>query len=195
MKRIFLACLLPSLILACAAQRAPLPVPEALLREDPFDARYKVDCDTASGKTVCVMTGNALRPFNPRYPLLSLGLISEAGKSGPPRYFLRAVYVNEGRWLNLGPGGTLELTTDGETVALSGAGSRGSRYAGENGKLYEVALYEVSAALIGTIAGARAVSVRIKGDYLLEKSFSPINNLYFQQFIRHYIEKGPTAAR
>jgi hypothetical protein len=192
-RRLSVAWLLPLLILACATQRGPLPVPAGLLQEDPFDARYKVDCDSASGKTVCVMTGNALRPFSPRYPLLTLGVISEADKRGSTRYFLRTVFVNEGQWLNIGRGGSLRIALDGESVELSGAGSQGSRYTGEDKKLYEVALFDVSATTIRKISMAKAVAVSLQGDFLLEKSFGSVNTLYFRQFVQHYIEKTPTA--
>ena len=190
-RKIFVALLVPCLALACAAQRGPLPVPKGLLQEDPFDARYKVHCDTESGKTVCAMTGNALRPFNPRYPLLTLGVISEVDKSGSSRYFLRTVFVNERQWLNIDRGSALRIAIDGDSVAMMGAGSRGSRYAGEDGKLYEVALYDAPVAVIKRIAAAREVAVSIQGDFLLEKSFGPVNILYFQQFVRHYVDKTP----
>lgn len=193
MRRFVVACLFPALALACAT--GPAPAPTSLLQEDPFDARYKVQCDAASGKTVCVMTGNALRPFTPRYPLLSLGVISEAGESGPPRYFLRAVYVNERTWLNIGRGETLRLTIDGESRDVRGKGSQGSRYTGAADKVYEVALYESSAALIKKIASAKAVAVSVKGDFLLEKNFGGVNSLYFRQFVQHYIDKPAAPAR
>jgi len=186
--------LLPLLLLACATTRGPLPVPEGLLQEDPFDARYKVHCDDASGTTVCVMTGNALRPFSPRYPLLTLGAVSEVDKGGVARYFLRTVFVNEGPWLNIGRGASLRLTLDGETLEVSGAGSAGSRYVGEDQKRYEVALFDASAALLRKIAMARVVTVSLRGDFQLEKSFSNVNTLYFRQFVQHYIDKTPAPA-
>jgi hypothetical protein len=192
-RKLLVASLLALVIPACATQRGPLPVPAGLLQEDPFDARYKVHCDTASGKTVCVMTGNALRPFSPRYPLLTLGVISEVDKHGSPRYFLRTVFVNEGQWLNIGRGSNLRITIDGVAVELSGTGSQGSRYTGEDKKLYEVARFDASAATITKIAMAKAVAVSLQGDFLLEKSFGSINTLYFRQFVQHYIEKTPTA--
>lgn len=193
LRRLFVVGLLPSLLLACATHRAPGPVPEALLLEDPFDPRYKMQCDNVSGKTICVMTGNALRPFNPRYPMLSLGLVSEAEKTGPPRYFFRTVFVNEKQWLNIDRGKTLYITIDGETYDFFGVGSHNNRYTGEREKLYEIALYETSAAIIKKIAQAKKVSVRLTGAFILEKSFGTVNNLYFQQFLRHYIEKTPAA--
>jgi hypothetical protein len=184
--------LLPLLLLACATQRGPLPVPEGLLKEDPFDARYKVHCDDAAGMTVSVMTGNALRPFNPRYPLLTLGAVSEVDRRGSSRYFLRTVFVNEGQWLNIGKGSRLRITVDGEPVEVSGAGSAGSRYTGEDKKLYEVALFDASAALLRRIAMAKVVTVSLQGDFLLEKSFSNVNTLYFRQFVQHYLDKTST---
>ena len=194
MRKHLVAGLLPLLLLACATTRGPLPVPEGLLQEDPFDARYKVHCDDASGTTVCVMTGNALRPFSPRYPLLTLGAVSEVDKGGVARYFLRTVFVNEGPWLNIGRGGSLRLTLDGETIEASGAGSAGSRYVGEDQKRYEVALFDASATLLRKIAMARVVTVSLRGDFQLEKSFSNVNTLYFRQFVQHYIDKTPAPA-
>ena len=195
MRKHVVAGLLPLLLLACASQRGPLPIPESLLQEDPFDARYKVHSDVASGKTMCVMTGNALRPFCPRYPLLTLGALSEEDPSGARRHFLRTVFVNESQWLNIGQGASLRLTLDGEPLELSGAGSAGSRYTGDGGKLYEVALFEASADVMRKISLARTVTVSLRGDFLLEKSFSSVNTLYFRQFVQHYIDRAPTADR
>jgi hypothetical protein len=191
-RRLLAGFLVPLLAMACATQRGPLPVPETLLQEDPFDARYKVHCDEASGKTVCVMTGNALRPFSPRYPLLALGVGSEQRRDGAVRYFLRTVFVNETRWLNIARGRSLSLIIDGETVELDGDGSERSRYVGNGNKLYEVALFDASAALVQRIADARAVAVRLRGDFLLEKTFGNVNSLYFRQFVQHYIKNSPT---
>ena len=193
MRKFLVAGLLPLLMVACATPRAPLPVPESLLQEDPFDARYKIHCDSVSGKTVCVMTGNALRPFSPRYPLLTLGVVSEVDKQGAPRYFLRTVFVNEGQWLNISGGGSLHVTLDGVPIELSGDGSRGSRYVGQDKKLYEVALFAVPAEVIRNISTAKAVIVSVHGDFLIEKSFGNVNTLYFRQFVQHYIDKTPTA--
>lgn len=195
MRKLLAVSLLPLLILACASPRGslPLPVPADLLQEDPFDARYKVHCDDVSGRTVCVMTGNALRPFSPRYPLLTLGVVSEVDRLGAPRYFLRTVYVGEGQWLNIGRGSRLRIAIDGETVKLGGAGSKGSRYTGEDKKFYEVARFDASAAIIRKIALASTVAVSLQGDFLLEKNFGSVNTLYFRQFVQHYIDRTPTA--
>jgi hypothetical protein len=186
---------LPALLAGCAARRGPLPVPAGLLQEDPFDARYKVHCDDVSGKTVCVMTGNALRPFSPRYPLLTLGIVSEMDKDGSLRYFLRTVFVNEGQWLNIGRHSSLRITFDGESVVLRGAGSEKNRYTGQDKKIYEVALFGVSAPVVQKIAAARTVLVSLQGDFLLEKNFGTVNTLYFRQFVQHYIERTPASGQ
>jgi hypothetical protein len=203
MRVLLAACLLPALLAACAttpAVPAPSvpavrPVPDAIRLEDPFDARYKVHCDTESGTTVCVMTGNALRPLSPRYPLLSLGLMSEAPTKGSTRYFIRVLYIGEGTWLNIGRGATATIAIDGDPVPFAGDGSAGSRFTGEGGKTYEVALYATGAETIRRIAAAREVRVTLRGDSPLEKSFGAVNSLYFQQFVRHYIDAGPAAPR
>ena len=132
-------------------------------------------------------------PLQPTLPVADARLISEADKRGSTRYFLRTVFVNEGQWLNIGRGGGLRLSLDGESFELSGAGSQGSRYTGEDKKLYEVALFDVAAATIRKISMAKAVAVSLQGDFLLEKSFGSVNTLYFRQFVQHYIEKTPTA--
>lgn len=200
MRRGFWIFLLPLLFQACATAppappASPAAVPEALLLEDPFDASYKVRCDDASGKTVCVMTGNALRPFNPRYPMLSLGLVSEASPDGTSRYFLRAVYIDESRWLNICAKSPLVLTAGDISLEIHGPGSLSSRYVSEKGKLYEVAIYETSAEDIRRIAESKDVVVKLRGDFLLEKRFAIVNQLYFQQFVRHYIDKRPATAK
>jgi hypothetical protein len=183
--------LLPLLLVACAGQQRPLPVPEGLLQEDPFNARYKVHCDNDSGTTVCVMTGNALPPFSPRYPLLTLGAVSEVDKRGAARYFLRTIFVSTDRWLNIGPGSSLRITVDGAPIRISGAGSQVTRYAGEDKKLYEVALFDTAAATLRAIAKAEVVTVSLQGDFLLEKRFSNVNTLYFRQFVQHYLDTSP----
>ena len=192
-RRVLAACALPLVLLACAGHRGPLPAPAALLQEDPFDAHYKIHCDSSTGNTVCVMTGNALRPLSPRYPLLSLGLISEIDKAVQTKYFLRVLYVNEAQWLNIGPGNALTITVDGTALAFAGGGSAGTRYTGEAGKVYETARYETDAATIKMIARAKSVTVRVSGVSPLEKSFGSVNFLYFQQFIHHYVDKAPAS--
>ena len=179
------------LLAACAAPPRPGPVPREILAEDPYNAQYKVKCDDVSGKTVCIMTGNALRPFMPRYPLLALGIISEDPGNGETRYFLRVLYVNEGEWLGLETGESLQLLLDEDPVALAGDGSSGERYTGEDGKVYEVALYRVPGDLLRRIASTDKVKVEVKGDFAIAKHFGPINKLYFKQFVGKFLDAAP----
>ena len=186
--RLGLASLAAALLLTACAAPGPRPVPTLLLQEDPFNAEYKVKCDEESGKTICSMTGNALKPFVPRYPLLSLGIISEETRDNRTRFFLRILYVNEKEWLNLVEGESLQLILDGVSITLDGPGSRSDRYVGEDGKVYEVALYETSGESIRKVAAAEKVAVHIGGDFELKKYFSPVNRLYFRQFIMKYFD-------
>jgi hypothetical protein len=185
--RLGLPSLAAALLLAACATPGPRPVPTLLLQEDPFNAEYKVECDEVSGKTICSMTGNALKPFVPRYPLLALGIISEETRDNRTRFFLRILYVNEKEWLNLDEGESLQLILDGVSIVLDGPGSLSDRYVGEDGKVYEVALYETSDENIRKVAAAEKVAVQLGGDFELKKYFSPINKLYFHQFIMKYL--------
>ena len=47
--------------------------------------------------------------------------------------------------------------------------------------------------MLRKIARARIVTVSLRGDFVLEKSFSNVNTLYFRQFVQHYIDKTPSA--
>jgi len=177
-------------LLGCTAGREELPGPAVGAREESVEARYDYECDTVSGTTVCVMTGNALLPLTPRYPMLTLGAIrSEEG--GTARYFLRLVAINQGAWVDIPRGPSLRLTIDGEPLELGGDGSAGNRMAGEGGKHFEAALYPVPPDLIGRIGGARSVSARVQGGAVVEKRLGPVNQAYFAMFVRKYMGGAP----
>ena len=99
--------------------------------------------------------------------------------------------MNRDAWLNLGEGATLQLVLDGEPVSLEGPGSAGERYTGEDGMVYEVALYETSGDFIRKVAGAGKVEVHATGDFEIDRHFGPVNRLYFQQFVVKYIDAQP----
>lgn len=168
----------------------PLPGPAVGAREERVDARYDYECDTVSGRTVCVMTGNALLPLTPRYPMLTLGAVRN-GEGDAARYFLRAVTISQGGWVDIPPGASLRLTIDGEPLELSGEGSAGNRMAGEAGKHFEAAVYPVPAELFARIGTARSVSARVQGATAVEKRFGPVNQAYFAMFVRKYLGGAP----
>jgi hypothetical protein len=185
------ASLLLLLLLAggCAAGPASLPGPALAPDEERADVSYRLECDRISGEQVCVMIGNPLLPLTPRYPMLSLGAMKVGGGgSDAPRYFLRAVYVNMGTWLHIPDGASLELGIDGEILEMRGAGSAQARTKGEAGKVFEVALYPISPEVITKIAAARAVTVRLRGDFTLEKRLAPANRVYFHVFATKNID-------
>jgi hypothetical protein len=175
--------------LGCASGPQPA-APRATIApdEERIDVSYRLECDTVSGEQVCVMIGNPLLPLIPRYPILSLGAVKTSGSAGgSPQYFLRAVYIDLERWLHIPGGPSLELRIDGEALELGGEGSAGSRTRGEKGKIFEVALYPVRPELISRIATAGAVSVRVRGDFSLEKRLAPANRVYFHMFAKKNI--------
>jgi hypothetical protein len=173
----------------CAVRPAGIPRPAIAPDEERADVSYRLECDRVSGEQVCVMIGNPLLPLTPRYPMLSLGAMkASGGGSDAPRYFLRAVYVDMGTWLHIPDGPTLELEIDGEPLSLPGAGSAQSRTKGEQGKVFEIALYPIPPELISRIASARAVTVRLRGDFMLEKRLAPANRVYFHVFATKNIE-------
>jgi hypothetical protein len=159
--------------------------------EERADVSYRLECDTVSGEQVCVMVGNPLLPMTPRYPMLSLGAMkASGGASEAPRYFLRAVYINMETWLHIPEGASLELQIDGKPLELRGAGSGENRTKGEQGKVFEVALYPIPPELISRIAGAGDVRVRLRGDFTLEKRLAPPNRVYFHMFAAKNIDSS-----
>ena len=186
-----LAALAAAALLGCAGgggQRPPGPAVGA--REESVGARYDYECDTVSGRTVCVMTGNALQPLTPRYPMLTLGAV-KSGEGAAARYFLRVVTISQGAGIDIPRGKSLVLTIDGEPLELGGDGSAGNRMAGEAGKHFEAAMYAVPPELIARIGGARSVAARVRGAAVVEKRFGPVNQAYFAMFVRKYMSGAP----
>jgi hypothetical protein len=177
-------------LLGCSTGREQLQGPAVGVREESVEARYDYECDTVSGREVCVMTGNALLPLSPRYPMLTLGAV-KSGAGGASRYFLRVVAINLGSWVNIPRGNSLRLTIDGESVDLAGDGGGANRMAGERGKHFEAATYAVRPELIARIAGARTVTARVQGDAVVEKRIGPVNQAYFAMFMRNFMGGTP----
>jgi hypothetical protein len=185
-----LAALAALTLLGCTTGREQGPGPAVTLREESVEARYDYECDTVSGRTVCVMTGNALLPLTPRYPMLTLGAM-KSEERGAARYFLRLVAINHGSWVDIPRGPSLRLTIDGEPLELSGDGSSANRMAGEGGKHFEAATYAVPPELIARIGGATSVMVRVEGGAVVEKRFGPANQAHFSMFRRTYMGGAP----
>lgn len=177
-------------LIGCTAGREQVRGPAVGQREESIDARYEYECDTVSGRTVCVMVGNALLPLTPRYPMLTLGAV-KTEEAGAARYFLRVVAINQGPWVDIPRGQSLRLTIDGETIDFAGEGSGANRMAGEGGKHFEAATYGVAPEVIARIGSARSVAVRIKGSTVLEKRLGPANQAYFAMFLLRYMKGAP----
>jgi hypothetical protein len=179
-----------SALLGCTAGREQISGPRVGQGEETVGARYEYECDTVSGRTVCVMVGNALLPLTPRYPMLTLGAV-KTEEGGTARYFLRAVAINQGSWLDIPRGQSLRLTIDGEPIDLAGDGSGANRMAGEAGKHFEAATYAVPPELIARVGSAKSVAVRLQGRTVLEKRLGAANQAYFAMFVLKYMEGAP----
>ncbi|HWR98904.1 MAG TPA: hypothetical protein VN317_10825 [Candidatus Methanoperedens sp.] len=177
-------------LLGCASGREQIHGPEVGAREESVDARYDYECDVVSGRSVCVMTGNALLPLAPRYPMITLGAVKNE-KAGVARYFLRVVAINQGTFVDIPRGKSLRLTIDGVPLDLAGDGSSANRMAGEAGKRFEAAIYAVPPELLARIGGARSVTARVQGATAIEKRFGPVNQAYFAMFMRKYMGGAP----
>lgn len=89
--------------------------------------------------------------------------------------------------LDIGPGQTLTIVTDGKERKFSGVGSQNLRST-KSGALYEHAIYPATADDLVAIARAQNVTVRIEGARgLLVRQFTPENTERFKKFVNSYI--------
>ena len=95
--------------------------------------------------------------------------------------------------LDILPGRTLTIVTDGKEMKFSSLGSMNARKE-RDGILTETALYEAQPSDIDAIANASKVTVLVKGKSLLiERDFSPQNFERFKQFATKISTPGPKA--
>ena len=105
-------------------------------------------------------------------------------------YYLEVRYeaLPQTGWLGLGPGETLELTVDGETIRFSGMGGLSERTQTSAGTFLEHALYEASPDSLRKIARAREVKVDIKGrTRTIHREFNEANTEQFRTFVLNYL--------
>ena len=106
------------------------------------------------------------------------------------RYFLEVRYeaLQKTGWLDIGPGQTLTLTVDGETLPLKGPGSINTRRETGSGTVVESAIYETTQDLLRKIAKSKQVKVVVQGKFrTIERDFRPENSRKFRNFVLTYI--------
>lgn len=106
------------------------------------------------------------------------------------RYFLEVRYeaLQKTGWLDIGPGQTLTLTVDGETLPLKGPGSINTRRETGSGTVVESAIYETSEDVLRKLGKAKQVKVAVRGrSRAIERDFRPENSRKFSNFVLTYI--------
>jgi hypothetical protein len=106
------------------------------------------------------------------------------------KYYLEVRYecVKQAGWLDIGPGETLILTVDGQTVRFRGVGSLNTRRETSGGTLVEHAIYEAKVDDLRKIARAKEVKVEIIGRARTAyREFKPANVQKFRNFVLTYM--------
>jgi hypothetical protein len=99
-------------------------------------------------------------------------------------YYLEVIYgANEQvGYLEIGPGRALTLTCDGEELSFNGLGSLSNDRDGK--AIFEHARYEVTAGDLEKIAGAKMVSLKLRGrNGVVRRELSPDNIAKFRDFM------------
>jgi len=104
-------------------------------------------------------------------------------------YYLEVTYLatTEVGYLDIPFGQTLTMILDGKPMLIVGSGSLNMRKTVKDNLVREVALYEVTKAQLQTIASAKRVQVKIRGNSgLIEREFGPKNYERFRLFVVTY---------
>lgn len=106
------------------------------------------------------------------------------------KYYLEVRYegASDAGYMEIGPGDTLVLTVDGQTMKFRGTGSFESRDTTSRKTFVENAVYEAKPDDLRKIAKARSVKVQINGDKRrLYREFKPENIQKFRSFVLTYM--------
>ena len=145
--------------------------------------------DPITGQRTDLMSENMLEtPQNP--PREVIWLNAARVYSGPwnrnPKLYLQVDYMAraETGYLEIPVGTTLMLTVDGQEMNFTGNGSFNKRKSKRKGFVNETALYEVTQTQLASIAHAKQVKVRVKGQKgIVERDFAADNFKRFQDFL------------
>ncbi|HEY0457377.1 MAG TPA: hypothetical protein VGE41_13480 [Verrucomicrobiae bacterium] len=145
--------------------------------------------DTISGLRTDLMSDNMLEtPQQPPREVvwLNASRVFRDLRNSRGEYYLEVNYEarEETGFLNIPVGATLTVVADGRELRFIGNGSFNQRKKLKRGLVYETALYKVTRDNLLTIANAKQVKVKIRGDNgLVERDFSAENFKRFQEFM------------
>jgi hypothetical protein len=142
------------------------------------------------GKGIDLIMDNELESSSDRQSLvwLNASRVREGDWGG--RYYLEVRYeaLQYDGWLDIGPGETLTLAIDGETLNLRGPGSVNTRRVTGSGTFVENAIYQTTEDVLRKLAKAKQVHVTIRGKArTIERDFRPENTRKFRNFVLTYI--------
>jgi hypothetical protein len=149
--------------------------------------------DELTGRQSHLITDNIIEEPSQNDSLLWLNASQLFTYRGAAKYYLEVRFQArpERGLIEISPGQTLTVTTDGAAMRLTGPGSakfRKEKY----GTLIENAVYTVDFAQLEQIANAKAVKVRVAGNKgFVERNFTPKNFENFREFI-HQIRAEET---
>ena len=166
--------LLGIFVLGCLTGCATAMTPNVATQEDPF-----------TGARTDFIPENLLVSDAPTGDLVWLDAVRVFENAFDSKYYLEVRYqtlASTGH-LEIVPGQSLHLNVDGKRMDFSGMGSVLPRK-GPNGTLFEVALYQVTAANLKAIASATKVEVTIQGrSRSVQRSFAKVNFDRFTEFV------------
>lgn len=142
------------------------------------------------GQGIDLITDNELESNADKSSLVWLNASRVRQGTWGGRYFLEVRYeaLQKTGWLDIGPGQTLTLTLDGDTIQLKGPGSINTRRETGSGTVVENAIYETKEDVLRKIAKATQVKVVVQGkSRTIERDFRPENNQKFRKFVLTYI--------
>lgn len=142
------------------------------------------------GPGIDLIMDNELESESDRTALISLNASRIRKGAWDAKYYLEVRYecVRQVGWLDIGPGESLILTVDGQTMRFRGPGSLNTRRETSGGTLLENSIYEAKTDDLRKIARGKEVKVEIIGrSRTAYREFKPANVEKFRNFVLTYM--------
>ncbi len=156
----------------------------------PSDTSNYTHREAISGPDMDMTLDNLLESSEDRSYQISLNAVRVRKGPWDADYYLEVRYegASDAGFIEIGPGETLVLTVDGQTMRFRGPGSFENRDRTGRGTFVENAVYDVKADDLRRIAKARDVKVQINGSARrLYREFKPENTQKFRSFVLTYM--------
>lgn len=154
----------------------------------PTDYHIKTYADDFEGVTTFRLEGNTVTDaiHNDNYIRIEFDIQKTIFRDSSVSYSILIGYLSSD-WLFVGKGESLIMLLDGERVGFSGDGSSEYRQVGSGGVVSELAFYPISREMLGRLAHARDVRIKLIGEkYSLERALEPTNIQNIEKFYSEY---------